>query len=406
MNIDRRRELLTVFDAALRAVHGRERVHRWLAARPPAGLVSLIAVGKAACAMAQGAHAALGERIAAAFVVTKHGHAESLPWPVREAGHPLPDAQSLKAGAELTDFIASIPTDHEVLLLLSGGASSLIERLPPGITLADLQAVNRWLLSAGVDIARCNRVRSRLSTLKGGRLAMALAPRTVTCLALSDVPGDAPHVLGSGPVSAPPDAAGDDGELPEFIRRLLRHEPVAPPADAPCFLAVSYEIVARLADALCAAAEHAESLGYRVHVHEEFIDGDAIAAGQALAAAILASAPGTLHIWGGETTLRLPPEPGRGGRNQALALAAALAFQDEPGVALLAAGTDGSDGPGEDAGALVDGDSAARGALAGLDAETALARADAGSFLQGSGDLVHTGPTGTNVMDIMLGVRY
>jgi hydroxypyruvate reductase len=424
MNADRRRELLGVFSAALAAVNGRERVRRRLAANPLAGPVALIAIGKAACAMAQGAHQALGERIAAAFVVTKHGYAEPLPWPVRAAGHPLPDEQSLKAGAELTDFIAGIPGEHEVLLLLSGGASSLVERLPPGITLTDLQAVTRWLLASGLDIARCNRVRKRLSMLKGGRLAMALAPRIVTCLVLSDVPGDVPSVIGSGPVSPEPDdAGGADDDLPDFIKRLMRHESFAPPAGAPCFMNISYEILATLEDAKCAAAEHAETLGYRVQVHDQFVSGDAIAAGKVLAKQLLASAPGTLHVWGGETTLRLPDErgktapafsalppsmagAGRGGRNQSLALAAALALQGEAGVMLLAAGTDGSDGPTPDAGALVDGETIARGALAGLDADLALARADAGNYLEQSGDLVHTGPTGTNVMDIMLGLRY
>jgi len=424
MNADRRRDLLAVFSAALVAVNGRERVRRRLAANPLAGPVSLIAVGKAACAMAQGAHEALGERIVAAFVVTKHAHAEPLPWPVREAGHPLPDDASLAVGTELTNFIADIPGEHEVLMLLSGGASSLVERLPPGITLADLQAAYRWLLASGLDVVHCNCVRKRLSMLKGGRLAMALAPRLVTCLALSDVPGDMPQVIGSGPVSPEPDELdGCDNDLPDFINKLMRHESVAPPAGAPCFLSVTYEILATLEDAKCAAAERAEALGYRAQLHAEFVSGNAVAAGKNFADQLLASQPGTLHIWGGETTLRLPDErgktapafsalppsmagTGRGGRNQSLALAAALALRGQAGVALLAAGTDGSDGPTQDAGALVDGETVARGALAGLDAELALARADAGNYLEQSGDLVHTGPTGTNVMDIMLGLRY
>lgn len=404
---DPRRQLLDVFDCALAAVHGRERVCQRLVASPLAGPVALIAVGKAACAMAQGAHEALGERIVAAFVVTKHAHAEPLPWPVREAGHPLPDDASLAAGMELTNFIADIPGEHEVLMLLSGGASSLVERLPPGITLADLQAAYRWMLASGLDIAHCNRVRKRLSMLKGGRLAMALAPRLVTCLALSDVPGDVPQVIGSGPVSPEPDELdGCDDDLPGFITKLMRHESVAPPAGAPCFLSVTYEILATLEDAKCAAAERAEALGFRAQVHAEFVSGNAVVAGKNFAEQLLASRPGTLHIWGGETTLRLQEVPGRGGRNQSLALAAALVLQGESGVTMLAAGTDGTDGPTPDAGALVDGETIARGALAGMDAELSLARADAGSFLEQSGDLVHTGPTGTNVMDIMLGLRY
>ncbi|HYN77195.1 MAG TPA: MOFRL family protein, partial [Lamprocystis sp. (in: g-proteobacteria)] len=164
------------------------------------------------------------------------------------------------------------------------------------------------------------------------------------------------------------------------------------------------EVVANLAMAKAAAAGHARAVGYQVQVHPELLVGDAARRGRELACLVRDGAAG-VQVWGGETTVRLPPEPGRGGRNQHLALAAALMIADRTDCLLLAAGTDGSDGPGADAGALVDGGTTGRGAADGFDAVAALARADSGSLLAASGDLIHTGPTGTNVMDLVLGLK-
>ena len=153
------------------AIHGRKRVRDYLRKHPVLAPVFLLSIGKAACAMAQGAHEVLGARILDALVVTKRGHAELLAWPVLEAGHPLPDEQSLAAGQRLIDFAAAIPPDATVLMLLSGGASALAEALPEGMQLAQLRALNDWLLASGLDIAAMNRIRKRLSRIKGGRLA-------------------------------------------------------------------------------------------------------------------------------------------------------------------------------------------------------------------------------------------
>lgn len=403
----RRQVLLEILLAALEAVNGRARVRAFLAARPLPAPVYLIAIGKAACAMARGAHEALGHAIGDGFVATKHGHAELLPWPVRETGHPVPDDASLAAGAALLAFADAIPRDAHVLVLLSGGASALVESLPAGADLALLQRLNRWLLGSGRDIAAMNRVRKRLSLIKGGRLAQRLAPRPVTCLAISDVPGDDPRFIGSGPLVPDETAAHEpiDGAPPD-VRSALLAAPPLPGAGDPCFAGVRFEIVARLADAKQAAADAARPRGLNAVVHPEFVAGDAIAAGTRLAQAVLVSAPGVLQVWGGETTVQLPPHPGRGGRNQSLGLSAARALQGRADVLLLAAGTDGTDGPTPDAGALVDGGTIERGAGEGRDADAALARADAGGFLEASGDLIQTGPTGTNVMDLVLGWRY
>ena len=407
MPVGPRQRLLEIFGSAVAAVNGHACVRRYLHTHPVAAPVYLIAIGKAACAMARGAQDALGAAVRDAFIVTKRGYAEDLPWPVRVAGHPLPDEASIEAGTALLEFSARIPAAGRVLVLLSGGASALVEVLPDGVDLKRLREINRWLLASGRDIAACNRIRKRLSLIKGGRLAELLAPRPILGLAIADVPGDDPRVIGSGPLTADADLQRpvDSSGLPDFVREALAHGPPAPAPDAECFRQVRYEIVATLEDAKRAAAQAARKLGHEVVIEPEFVSGAAAAAGARLARGLLQSAAGAVHVWGGETTVRLPEAPGRGGRNQSLALAAALVLRGHENVWLLAAATDGSDGPTEDAGALVDGGTIGRGTDAGLDADESLARADAGEFLEASGDLIQTGPTGTNVMDIILGLR-
>jgi len=389
-------------------VNGRERVAEYLLTHPTATGVYIIALGKAACAMAQGARQALGDGIRDALVVTKRGHTEFMPWPVLEAGHPLPNETSLEAGERLTRFAAAIPEAAQVLVLLSGGASSLVERLPSGVSLEQLREIYHWLLASGLDITACNRLRRCLSRVKGGRLAALLSPRKVLCLAISDVPDDDPRVIGSGLLVAEEEL--DKGlpmaKIPNFVREAVKYTPPAPPPDDACFRHVHMEIIATLGDAMKAAAGTAAKLGYQADMRSDFVTGDAVAAGRNLARQLIESEPGRLFIWGGETTLTLPASPGRGGRNQSLALAAALVLEGRENILFLAVGTDGTDGPTGDAGALVDGGTVARGELAGLHAQGALAAADAGRFLEASGDLVHTGPTGTNVMDIMLGLKF
>lgn len=404
LNSDPRQLLLRAYQAALAAVGGRDRVRRRLATAIFPNGVYVVALGKAACAMAEGAHAALDGQIRDALVITKRGYAQPLPWPVLEAGHPRPDAGSIEAGRVLLEFVARLPASAEVLVLLSGGASALAEVLPAGLDLDALQRVNDWLLGSGLDIAAMNRIRKRLSLIKGGRLAQRLAPRRTLCLAISDVPGDDPRAIGSGPLTADA-AAGDSRSLPPWLAALLHAAPPLPAPGAPCFGNVCYEIIAGNRDAMAAAVAAVERLGAEAVAEPEFISGDAATVGTRLARTLRAAAPGTVHVWGGETTVTLPAQPGRGGRCQQLALAAALGLAGSTDTWLLAAGTDGSDGPTDDAGALVDGDTIARGEQAGADAAAALRAADAGSFLEASGDLIQTGPTGTNVMDLIFGLR-
>ena len=403
-----RQNLLTIYQSALQAVAGAARVRDYLLENKITGPCYVIAIGKAASAMTRGACEVLGDQVVDALVVTKSGYSEKLPWPVLETGHPVPDEKSLIAGKQLLDFITDIPESAEVLFLLSGGASSLVEVLAPGLTLRDLQTVNTWLLGSGLDIRACNYVRKTMSQLKQGRLAILLAPRHVTNLVISDVAGDDLSVIGSGLLVADGENTEQQFLLPELpveIVNKLKNKVPAPEAGQSCFRNVDTKVIANIGSALAAASTCAEKLGYQVKLSGHYLKDDALVTGRKLARKVINARNNELFIWGGETNVKLPDETGRGGRCQAMALSAACELNSFDNILLLCAATDGSDGPGTDAGALVDGGTLARGHETGLDENKYLQRADAGSFLEVCGDLISTGPTGTNVADIVLGLK-
>ncbi|MBK1722918.1 glycerate kinase type-2 family protein [Thiocystis violacea] len=407
--LDARQHLLALLGAGLAAVDGRRSTREALEARPIQGSTWICAVGKAAEAMALGAWDALGERPRGGLVITKAGHADerrlgALGIETLIGGHPIPDEGSLIAGQRLRTAIDRTPPETTLLILISGGASSLLECPVEGIGLPELARLNQWLLASGLPIEDMNRVRKSVSRLKAGGLLPVIGARPVRALAISDVPDDRIAVIGSGLLVPEPDLHDRVGPLalPDWaaawVSRGLRTRGTLPPVGP------EIELIATLAKAKSAVAVAAKRRGLNVWLHEETITGDAADLGRALAQALMGSAPG-LHIWGGETTLRLPASPGRGGRNQHLALAAAIEIAGHADCLLLSLGTDGTDGPTEDAGALVDGHSLERAQLAGCDASAHLARADAGTLLEASGDLIRTGPTGTNVMDLILGLK-
>jgi glycerate 2-kinase len=353
-----------------------------LAARPlGAAAVWVCALGKAAAAMAAGAHEAAAAAIAGTLIITRDAEScaavAGLPGTeVILGGHPLPDERSLAAGERLLAWLAALPRDAQPLFLVSGGASSLIEVLAPGVTLAQLRELNRAALEEGVAIGEFNARRMALSAIKGGRLAQRLDGRPGRALFVSDVPGDDPAVIGSG-------ILGPAREGPDCIERT---------------------VVASIDEAVAAVATDAAAHGLTVHAPRRRFADSALRVA-ARCAHELSLQHAQLCVWGGESTVVLPPNPGRGGRNQHLALAAARLIAGHPELLLLAAGTDGSDGVTEDAGALVGADTCARVTLAGLDADECLKRADAARALAASGDLVHTGPTGTNVGDLVIGLK-
>lgn len=400
-----RQDLAAIFHAALAAVHGRKVVRDHLTGQPLAGEVAVIAIGKAAAAMLAGARDALGAQLASALLITKPGHtapglAEDTRITSLQGGHPLPDAHSLEAAARLLQFLAGLPAGLPVLFLLSGGASSLVEVLPAGVSLALLRRANRWLLGSGLDIHAVNRVRQALSAIKGGRLRAWLGERPARVLLISDVPGDDPACIGSGPLYPDAAAVRERPAVPDWL--------VLPPAAATPSSAGTHvpphRVVASLAMALQAGADRARALGYPARIMPEPLAGAAEAAALRIVRQLGAAAPG-VYLWGGETTVVLPDPPGQGGRNQHLALAAALALQGRQDILLLAGGSDGNDGSTTAAGAIVDGRTVSRAAAAGQDAAAALRRADSGTCLAAAGDVLVTGPTGTNVMDMVIGLK-
>lgn len=404
---DVRRDLLQIYQGALKAVDGRTCVSRALHGRSKAPTV-LVAIGKAAQAMALGAVDALGDGVVDGLVISKPGHLdrfslEQVGLKGLEGGHPLPDENSLAAGQALLALLERQPRDVSLLFLISGGASSLVEVLRDDIGLEDLQEVNRWLLGSGLPIQQINLVRKALSVIKGGGLLAFLGQRRAEALLISDVEGDDPSVIGSGLLASDPQLERKIAalSLPAWLTALTGRgcAPVEIGEDR-----VPLKVIANLEMASCAAERGAQRLGYPVVRHTAFLSGDAEQRGHELGQVLLEGSPG-VHIWGGETTVRLPDQPGRGGRNQHLALAAAMEIAGQKGVYLLAVGTDGTDGNTEDAGALVDGKTLVRAANEGLDAEEYLSRADAGTLFAVTGDLINTGPTNTNVMDLIIGIK-
>lgn len=330
--------------------------------------------------------------------------------------HPLPGPRSLDAANAVGRLAARTAAGDDVLILLSGGATSLMAAPLPGMSLAALRDLFTLLGAAGLDIATMNAIRRRFVRWGGGRLAEALEGRRIRVLAISDVPGDDPSAIGSGPCLPDPltarevmDALATQGlarRMPADVISLLDRTIENPALETPkpgVLGRVAHEIILSNRDAVQAAADEAIRRGFAAVVAGP-LEGEASAAGRALARRLLSAPSGQLLIWGGETTVTLGPSIGRGGRCQELALAAAMELRGAPAT-LLAAGTDGRDGPTDAAGAIVDGGTAARIASEGIDPDGALAGHDAWRALDAAGALLRPGPTGTNVMDVAIGLR-
>jgi hydroxypyruvate reductase len=403
------RLLLTgFFDQAVAAVSGHSAVRRALRVRGIEGPVTLVAVGKAAQSMTEGACEVLGAQVRGGLVISKPGHLDPeqlarIGLDAVVGGHPVPTEGSLEAGRRLLETLDRAGGET-LLFLVSGGASSLVEAPASGVGLLELERLNKWLLGSGLPIDAMNLIRKSVSHIKGGGLLTRLQGHKLRALAISDVPGDDPGIIGSGLLVPEPNLATrlTALNLPAWLQVWTERglaERAGIPDQGP-----EVELVATLDIAKQAAATAAADKGLPVHLHTELLEGDAGERGRELARQVM-EGPAGVHIWGGETTVRLPARPGRGGRNQHLALAAAVELAGRDDCLLLSGGTDGTDGPTEDAGALVDGGTLERAALEGFDADSSLAAADAGSLLAASGDLIHTGPTGTNVMDLVLGLK-
>jgi glycerate 2-kinase len=409
-----------IWDAALAAGDVTPLVRSHLRLEPRHTRVFLLGAGKASGAMAAAAENALGDRVTGGFVVVKDGYGAPLTRvEVAECGHPVPDRRGLTASARLLDVAGGAGEGDLVLFLVSGGGSALTPAPAPPITLEEKQAVTRLLLASGATIGELNAVRKHLSLFKGGQLARAAWPATVLTLALSDVIGDPLDVIASGPTAPDPTTFADAldvlaqrgiaARVPGSIMRRLEAgrageiEETPKPGD-PIFDRVRNVVIGNNALVTDGAVATAERLGFRTELLTRELEGEARdVARDFVARARRLTTPGCL-IAGGETTVTVRGQ-GRGGRCQEFALAAALELRPSDRITVLAAGTDGTDGPTDATGAIVDATSVARGAAAGADAWHALGDNDAYAFLRASGDLVVSGPTRTNLLDLYSAVR-
>ena len=402
---DMRKEARQVIDAALRVVLPDNAVQRALCGyTPPPGRLVLVALGKAAWQMAAAASACLGDAICDGIVITKYGHAQG-PLPhlrIREAGHPMPDHNSFAATAEAIGLVRPLTAEDGVLLLISGGGSALFEK--PLCTPEELTDMTAQLLRCGADIVEINTLRKRVSAVKGGRFAQLCAPARVFSIVLSDIVGDPLDMIASGP--AYPDRSTAEQARAVVQKYGLRLSPAVLDLlgrPTPGRLDnVQTQITGSVRELCAAAARACADLGYEPRVLTASLGCEAREAGRFLAS-IAQYHAGTARplafLAGGETVVHVTGR-GRGGRNQELALAAAEGIAGMQNAVVFSVGSDGTDGPTDAAGGLVDGATCARLAAQGVRIDAALADNDAYPALQKADGLILTGPTGTNVNDV------
>jgi hydroxypyruvate reductase len=393
---------------------------------PPKGRTVVLGAGKAGGAMAQAVEALWpADKPMSGLVVTRYGHTPPRPSGVPErievveASHPVPDAAGLAAAERILALTQGLTEDDLVLFLISGGGSALLTLPAEGLTLEDKQRINKDLLNSGANIGEMNCVRKHLSRIKGGRLAAACAPAQVVTLTISDVPGDDPSVIASGPTVPDVTTCADAWailqrykiDVPAAIEAALKAGALETPKPSPAWDKQPVHLIATPQQSLDAAAELARAAGLNAYVLSDELEGESREVGKVHAALARAAAHGKgpfqkpcVILSGGETTVTIrkqtPGTPkGRGGRAGEFCLGLAVALQAQPSVWAIAADTDGIDGIEDNAGARVSPDTLARAEAAGVKATDCLDRNDAYGFFEAVGDLVVTGPTHTNVND-------
>ncbi len=398
--------LRSLFEAAVAAADPRLVVPPHLPPKPE-GRTVVVGFGKAAAAMA-GAVEDHWPGALSGLVVTAYGHrVPCRAIEVVEAGHPLPDAAGAAAAGRILDLVRGLGAGDLVLCLISGGGSALLSLPAPGLTLADKRAVNDLLIRSGAAISEINCVRKHLSAIKGGRLALAAYPAEVAALAISDIPGDDPSLIASGPT------LGDSTTFADARAVLEKYAIVPPPSVAEHLSRAVDEtpkpgdqrlaesgavLVATAGRSLAAAAGVARAAGYTPNILSDRLEGEAREVAEMHAGLALKAAPGGVLLSGGEATVTVRGK-GLGGPNTEFMLALALALDGRPGICAIGCDTDGADGSGGNAGAVVRPDTLERAAALGLDARAMLADNDSHGFFAALGDLVETGPTLTNVND-------
>ena len=410
MNTTLRRDAEKIIADAIHAVKPDEAVRRALENTAFPGKVVLVAAGKAAWQMAKAAYSCLGDRIDTGIVITKYGHVMG---PIAdfvccEAGHPVPDENSFRSTQKALNLVSGLTENDTVLFLLSGGGSALFEKpLIPG---EELQDITRQLLASGADIVEINTIRKRLSAVKGGKFAKACAPAQVYAVILSDILGDPLDMIASGPACPDSSTASQalaiakkyDLVLSDTARSLLAEETPKQMHN------VTTRITGSVRELCTAAAASCEALGYEPVILTDMLNCQAKEAGSFLAS-ILKTHAGSgkklAFLAGGETVVQLTGN-GLGGRNQELALSAAVGIDSIPGTAVFSVGSDGTDGPTDAAGGYVDHETAAALRALEIDIYQTLQNNDAYHALQAVGGLIITGPTGTNVNDVAIALLH
>ena len=411
-----RQALRALFDAAVAAADPRIVLAQHLPPKPTKGRTIVVGGGKSAAVMAAALEDAWPDVAMQGVVVTRYGHAvPTKRIEVIEAAHPVPDANSQKGAQRLLQAVQGLTADDLVIALMSGGASALLAAPAPGLTLEDKQAINKALLACGANITEMNAVRKHLSAIKGGRLAAAAAPARIVTMAISDVPGDDPAVIGSGPTVPDRTTFADARALiarfgivpsPAVAARLAQDADETPkPGSLP---RTEFRMIATPLMALQATAKAAAAMGFTPVILGDALEGESKEMGTVMAGIARSirdhgypvKAPAVL-LSGGETTVTLGAGPfGHGGRNTEFLAGLAVALDGAPGIWAMAADTDGVDGMDEVAGAILTPDTLVRLKAQGLEARTMLAGHDSHTLFKSVGDLIVTGPTLTNVNDI------
>lgn len=398
--------LLMLYQAAIDGVDGQYLVQQWFASHPQC-FSHCVAIGKAAPAMLQGALPARPSFSSSSiprFLLISPPRQISRSLRKNSAiqciasSHPLPDEKSLQAGHQLLQFLRHLPDNARVLFLISGGSSALVEVLKENITLEACRRINHYLLASGKTIQQINAWRQRYSKIKAGGLLRYINPQHCPQLLLSDVPGDDVSVIGSGLLVK----SDRDVDSDEYLHKFFSTQEIALPSAQQNSTVgkVKTVIVGTIQQALQACAQAAEREGLSCVIHEEFLQGNTLEVAAKIARYLKQAPPG-IHLWGGETTVSLPEHPGIGGRNQSFALQIAMYLADTA-IHVLAAGSDGIDGNSNCAGAAVSARTIKKACSMGMDVEQALEKANAGMVLMATDDLIQTGPTHTNVMDIVI----
>ncbi len=414
MNNSRKLQIKNIKNIFLKALElniSSLKVHEYIVkSYPKNSNVYIVAIGKAASSMLEGAISALDEKFIEAILITKNNPDSDLLLNnsnirIHISGHPIPTKNSLTAGKYLIEFLQQVAYNDQILFLISGGTSSLVEYFSKDslISITDLKKLYTWLLGSDKNIMEVNQIRKQVSGIKSGKLLDYIKCNNLTALYISDIPDDSLNNIGSGLLMTE-QLTKNIPDLPNWIDDLINRaktvSDISVGADN-----IEKKITSKLifsnTQLRNSIVELSNSITQNVVNMDEFLVGNTVEEAQRISDWLKNQISG-VYIWGAETHMMLPESPGRGGRNQSFALALAMNIQKYPNILVLVAGTDGNDGNTDAAGAIVDGGTIGRGELQNLSANTCLKNANAGEFLLASGDLLTIGLTGTNVMDIII----